>query len=153
MSDMDEVIAQIEGHIATIGWGVIGVGPTVHDEPFPPFAYTAGLWRSYHSPELIMVGLNHTTMHTILNDAGRLVRDGKILQVGERLAGLLVDATYTLGVGGVADVAKREHFAMAYNVYRTWEFPAFQLLWPDTVNRLPTEDGYDAGQYNQPVYA
>jgi hypothetical protein len=43
----------------------------------PSFAYTIGLWKTFNHPEIVVFGLPINLLHTILNDAGELVKGGK----------------------------------------------------------------------------
>jgi hypothetical protein len=55
------------------------------DEDSPPFVYTVGLTGFRHA-ELILFATSQATAATVLNDLGELVRGGRELGAGERVA-------------------------------------------------------------------
>ena len=59
---LDAYQARLKALIAEHGYIVQGV---LSD---PPFSYTVGLHQTHHRPELVMVGLDPATMHSVLND-------------------------------------------------------------------------------------
>ncbi len=64
------------------GWALQAV---LGDEDAPPFVYTVGLTGFGH-PELILFATTQTTAATVLNELGELVRGGRVLEAGERVA-------------------------------------------------------------------
>lgn len=64
------------------GWALQAV---LGDEDGPPFAYTVGLTGFGHA-ELILFATAQATAATVLNDLGELVRGGRELRAGERVA-------------------------------------------------------------------
>lgn len=64
------------------GWALQAV---LGEEDSPPFVYTVGLTGFGH-PELILFATGQATAATVLNDLGELVRAGRVLGAGERVA-------------------------------------------------------------------
>src|SRR5437867_1361250 len=67
--------------VQAFGWHVILVS---HDEAGPAFAFTIGLYRNYQHPEIIMFGLSHKVMHSVLNLIGEAVKSGQRFAAGDR---------------------------------------------------------------------
>ena len=55
----------------------------------PDWAYSIGLWHSYFSVELCLLGIPQQRAMEIVNTVGRLIRDGQPLTPGRRLAGVI----------------------------------------------------------------
>src|SRR5262249_31703607 len=72
LADEDDrkLLADVEGY----GWHVIGVE---EDEEGPGFAYSIGLYHTFHHPEVIVFGLSVRVLHRIVNAVGEGVRSGK----------------------------------------------------------------------------
>ncbi|MDN5748380.1 MAG: DUF4262 domain-containing protein [Pseudonocardia sp.] len=68
--------------IRRCGWALQAVSG---DDESPPFVYTVGL-SGFGHPELILFATSQATAATVLNDLGELVRAGRVLGVGERVA-------------------------------------------------------------------
>ncbi|WP_141280373.1 DUF4262 domain-containing protein [Pseudonocardia hydrocarbonoxydans] len=64
------------------GWALQAV---LGGQESPPFVHTIGLYGFGH-PELILFATSQATAATVLNDLGELVRAGRILEPGERVA-------------------------------------------------------------------
>lgn len=64
------------------GWALQAV---LGDEDGPPFVYTVGLTGFGHA-ELILFATGQATAASVLDDLGELVRDGRVLGAGERVA-------------------------------------------------------------------
>lgn len=68
--------------IRRCGWALQAVGG---DDESPPFVYTVGLSGFGHA-ELILFATSRATAATVLNDLGELVRTGRVLAPGDRVA-------------------------------------------------------------------
>lgn len=142
-TDDDKLIADIK----TYGWVVMAIGATDYQ---PQFAYTVGLWKTYNHPELICFGLSPKTLHSILNSAGRLVRDGQRLHVGRDY-----DDFFSGGTAQFINVDPRnlnDYFGYAVSFNGKADFPALQLVWTDRNKRYPWEENFEeALVYQQPL--
>ena len=65
------------------GWALQAV--LGDDEDGPPFVYTVGL-TGFRHPELILFATSQATAAVVLNDLGELVRAGRLLGAGDRVA-------------------------------------------------------------------
>lgn len=112
------------------GWALQAV---LGEEESPPFVYTIGLYGFGH-PELILFATSQATAATVLNDLGELVRGGRILEPGERVA---------LPSGGVHLLAfpESEHWLYAAHDLYGGSVPAMLVVPADDLVETPGEDG------------
>lgn len=141
--DDDKLIEDIK----RFGWAVMLMEATDY---LPSFAYTVGLWRSYNHPEIISFGLTTTTLHSILNIGGELVKDGHNLEVGRDY-----DDFFENGIVQFIQVDPRnlkDYFGYGIWFNGTSDFPALQLVWKDRNERYPWDKGFEADfKYRQPL--
>jgi hypothetical protein len=64
------------------GWALQAV---LSDGDSPSFVYSVGL-TGFRHPELILFATSQATAATVLNELGELVRGGRVLVAGERVA-------------------------------------------------------------------
>lgn len=72
--------------IAEYGWNVTKV---LEDESGPGFGYSAGLFKTFKHPEIIIIGLKVDLIHSIINGIGEGVKAGKTFQPGHYYSGLI----------------------------------------------------------------
>jgi len=106
------------------GWYVISVA----DEP--PLSYSTGLSEHIKHPEIIGFGLDSKRSQTVVNVAGRRIRDGHQHAVGVRYGDLLKEYDGEFRFVDPTRCDGNLNFALRY--YRGSSFPAIQLIWPDT---------------------
>jgi hypothetical protein len=123
-----DTISTVERH----GWCVLRVPGTVD------FAYTVGLWHSFHLPEMVMFGLAGEHMQLWLNAAVERLRE-----IGWPAA----EAPFTGVIEGhetmlrpVDESWRDALFGTAHRFYRGWSVPVWQLVWPDAAGRWPWND-------------
>ena len=133
--------------IRNYGWSVIIIEATDY---LPSFAYTVGLWESYKQPELISFGLTNNTLHTILNEAGNIIKSGQVITINFEY-----DNFFQNSKTEFIKVDKRnisDYFGYAIEYYKTNDFPALQLIWTDRNNLFPWDDKYEEEfRYRQPL--
>ena len=133
--------------IKEYGWTVMLSEATDY---LPSFAYTVGLWKNYKHPELITFGLTTTTLHSILNIGGELVKDGHRLQVGSDY-----DNFFENGIAQFIQVDQRtlkDYFGYAIWFNKTSDFQALQLVWTDRNNKYPWNSVFEKDFiYRQPL--
>ncbi|GAA1799498.1 DUF4262 domain-containing protein [Luedemannella flava] len=113
------------------GWGVTGVLGTT----LPDWAYSIGLWHSYGSVEVCLLGVPQQRAMVIVNTVGQFVRDGLTLTPDLTLMGVVDE--YDLRLAPVHDSWYEALFGAAIDYYQRPPFPVVQLLWPDTSGRYP----------------
>ncbi|HKO19193.1 MAG TPA: DUF4262 domain-containing protein [Acidobacteriaceae bacterium] len=141
----EKCIADVEKY----GLHVVNV---MADDEGPGFAYSVGLYRSFHHPEDIVVGLRREVMHDVLNDAATRVRSGQRYEAGalsdEFLEGFA--CTFRAVQGRLYDA----YLGLA-NWFNEWtSYPAVQLVYPDREHRWPWDaEASEAFRRNQPDLA
>lgn len=136
--DYEEVIRR---HVADVGWAVTMVASG--DAGEPAFAYTTGLFRSAQHPELIVLGLPCETMGAVLNTCGELAKTlGGRLPLAERVDGVLDGFPVKLREVRTRD-SYRAHVGYSLWFHDGYDFPLWQVLWPDRNGVFPDEAGVD----------
>jgi hypothetical protein len=82
MDSMEQYGAWQQETIRRYGWALQAV---LGEDDSPPFVYTVGLTGFGH-PELILFATTQATAASVLNDLGELVRCGRVLAAGDRVA-------------------------------------------------------------------
>jgi hypothetical protein len=82
MDSMEQYGAWQQETIRRYGWALQAV---LGEDDSPPFVYTVGLTGFGH-PELILFATSQATAASVLNDLGELVRAGRVLAAGDRVA-------------------------------------------------------------------
>ncbi len=144
MSRTDDEIA---ADVAEYGWAVISIP---EDTAGPGFSYTVGLQRSFGHPEILLAGLPPPTAHSVLNDAGEMVRAGRTFTPGAVTAELLegYDATFR----PVPEFQFPAYLGEALRFYNGEPLQVLQLVYPDRGGRWPWDEGVHAGfRAAQPV--
>jgi hypothetical protein len=138
---------KLSADIQKFGWTVILVEAS---EYMPSFAYTVGLWENHQHPEIISFGLKTETLHTILNEAGEIVKAGKKLRVGKNYNDFFENSATQF-----IEVDRRnvsDYFGEAIQYCKTTDFPALQLVWTDRNNKFPWDiDFEEEFEYRQPL--
>lgn len=129
-------LAVIDEH----GWMIQGV---FDNDGGPGFAYTVGLTPA-GLPELVMSGLDHNTMATLLNAAAKRSLSEEV-KVGDLLDGIASVGLRVVGAPG-AEVN------MARHLYGGSTVQALQLVWPDKAGAYPGDDDWSLGGL-QPIFA
>ncbi|MES2648916.1 MAG: DUF4262 domain-containing protein [Bacteroidota bacterium] len=116
----------------------------------PAFAYSIGLWKTFKHPELICFGLTTKTLHTFINDAAELVKNGQIITPNKSYHNFFknsdtkfinVDASYL-----------SNYFGAAINYYNSDQFSALQFVWTDRNNHFPWDNDFEEEfKYRQPL--
>ena len=141
----DELIEIISQH----GWAVIKIAA---EDNSPPFAYSIGLHRTFHHPEIIVLGLPPDTAHQLVNDVGETVRRGEVIRAGETSDGFLEG--YTCTFRRVPPSQYPAYLGRGLKYYAPEAFPVLQLVYPDRQGRWPWQEGVAPEFHsNQPVLA
>jgi hypothetical protein len=119
------------------GWFVNRIA---EDASGPGFAYSFGLYEEFGHPEIIIFGLAEETMHRLINDVGKQVRDGIKYSAGDRTSDLIKG--YDCAFGAVNPLRYRKTCTWTVWFYEGYNFPALQMLWPDKQNRFPWESDF-----------
>lgn len=139
----DPVLAQPRALIDEHGWAVRNVG--AGEEPdHAPFSYTIGLTAMGH-PEVIVTGLPFEHAQIFLNNIGFDVRDGKQFRPGDTTEDLTEPGKPVAFIA----VANTTDLTAVVQVYGS--VTAVQMVWPDSLGRLPWVEGYPNPPEAQPL--
>lgn len=149
MTELDGYLRYVRWVVDKYGWTVQWVASSFHAGT-SAFAYTVGLHGLGH-PELLIAALTPDASKAVLNQLGRLVRDGRKLQPGDEFGGVIA-AGYTLTICGplTADGLARYPLGVAAALYGE-QPPALQVVWPDAEHRYPWDAAYR--ELTQPLLA
>lgn len=136
-------------NIDSFGWQCTSVAPRVGDEG-GSFSYTVGLYRSYGTSELILIGLPGKTAHAIFSIYVDRLRAGDPISLDAPSDALLQ------GYPCVFVPSSRERYGeyllSALWYYAETDFPVHQLVYPDREGRLPWHsEAAPAFRLQQPV--
>lgn len=138
---MDSVKKKIVEDIQKFGWHVVSVAC---DNPKDHFCYTIGLYKSFGFPELVMKGLPLETMHRLINDVIKNKPDFSDINRQPLIVSNLLRNNLNLCVHKIDLESIQEHifYCCDYNLPNL--FDVCQVYWPDSNNRLPTDEQCDA---------
>lgn len=122
---MDDPDVMRQSLIEEHGWMVMHVFSG--EDGQPGFGYTIGVWKTFRQPELLIVGLGKTDIHTLCNRYGQAVRDGERFRAGERLADWI--ETGDMLLVEVGEQWKSYFMGKAFDDFGPG-FPALQAVWP-----------------------
>jgi Domain of unknown function (DUF4262) len=123
-------LANIEQH----GWVVTKVAPRVGDTG-DSFAYSTGLYLRFGQPEMVMFGLAHDTMHTIINSIGSQMKRGVNFAPDQAYPDLLERYSCQFRLVDKSNYA--EHLGWSSWFYESHAYPALQCFWPDKNGFFP----------------
>ena len=136
----DETERKIISNVTKFGWHVVHI---MEDETGPGYSFTVGLYFTHQHPELLMMGLSHSTTHQIFTDAVAEIAKGIVFKNGTRSDSLLESTLCKFR--SVKPANYHEYLGCANWFYRslTKPFPTLQILWPDKLGQFPDERGFD----------
>lgn len=116
----------------------------------PAFAYTIGLWKNFRHPEIISFGLSTELLHSIINEAGNMVKEGKGLALDKDNHEILDNFPVQFKTVHPDNIP--DYFGYGRWYYDYEDFPAIQLIWPDKSGKYPWEEDFNADlKFNQPL--
>ncbi len=141
---MDDIERRIHEDVKKFGWHIIDVG----SRDRPNWAYTIGVYATYHHPELIIFGLPHEKLnqmlHTIVGEieAGRVLEDGMesdaVLENYNCIFRKVDPKWYPAFMGRGMDFYSDTHSPLFRD-----RFPTLECIWPDAHGLYPWQAGYD----------
>lgn len=106
------------------------------------YGYTIGLTTLGH-PEVLVCALPPESVATIFNEIATRVRNGETFVAGDKTQIAAIQGDLTFGFRDVPQPLGSVLTIQAYNVYQH-DVSVLQLVFPDTQNRLPDDEGVDA---------
>ncbi len=144
----DQSDQQVLDDVVRHGCHVVGV---LADDQGPAYSYSIGLFRNFGHPEILVFGLNHPLMHSMINCLVAEIRGGRRFLVGNRYPGILEG--FDCEFRHVKAAHYRELLGYARWFHGGEDFPVVQCVWPDKQGRFPWELGFNP-QFKslQPLY-
>ena len=130
--------AKLLANVQEYGWHVVKI---LDKDDTPGWAFSIGLYKNFHHPEIEVFGLNGDLMHCLINNIGEGVREGKTFQAGGLYSDLI--ETYAVTFKPVSQVWYGDFLGYADWFYETQNYPVLQCIWPDTDSRFPWEPEFD----------
>jgi len=116
----------------------------------PAFAYTIGLFKSYGYPELICFGLNQDLMQSMFWTAKELFDKQPKQELNTGYPDFLEN--YNVQFLPVDKRRYSDYFGYGHWFYKSWDFPALQIVWPDKQAFFPRDEGFNPDwKFKQPL--
>jgi Domain of unknown function (DUF4262) len=134
----DRLVERARQHIADHGYHLTYVFGDTTDMPF---CYSAGLWRTWNHPELILFGMNSDDSTTVMTALAAEIRDGRSFEAGQ-----IDEETFNRRIAFLAltdDGYERAEIPITVMYYEGWDFPMLQVVTPDEEGLFPWEPGCD----------
>lgn len=133
---MNHGIEQLAETIKARGWAVIKIDADAQE---PAYAYSVGLYKTFHHPEVIVFGLGLEVLYRIVNTIGEQVKEGQRFEVSDTDDRVL-ERGYRCAFRLVAADAELAYMGILINYYGN-AVPALHCIWPDREGRFPWEAG------------
>ncbi len=133
--------------VAQYGWHVMKV---LEKADSPGWAYSIGLYRTFHHPEIVVFGLNGDLMHAIINFIGADVSSGKRFEQDTKYPDLI--ETYLCTFKTVSVGWYYPFLGYANWFYKGMDYPVLQCIWPDKKSLYPWDADFNPDWvYAQPL--
>jgi hypothetical protein len=134
---MDKGDIKLLNDIKQYGWHVIKV---MEDDKGPGFAYSIGLFKTYNHPEILIVGLNLDLAHTLINNIGEDIKNGKIFRADEFYNDIL--ERYKCLMISVSQENYPDYVGYGHWYYKNYDFPLLQCIYPTIKGIYPWENDW-----------
>lgn len=136
-----------------LGFIQLGVGAAIDEEGdkiFPGFTYTVGIQENYNLPEFLIIAVNPKSASEIINIIMHWVRTKDF--VPEPYKVYTQFSNFKMCLIPVALEVKNDLMSVANVFYRNKNiynfgsnelYGAYQIIWTDTKNNFPWEDGFE----------
>jgi Domain of unknown function (DUF4262) len=105
------------------------------EDDLSPFSYSVGIQRSSGGPEVIVIGLEQSLSHFIVNEYNRRVRAGERFAPGQRVSGFIEG--FECEFRSVHPSRHRGYMGWDNWLYGGRPFEALQLVYPTTSGVWP----------------
>jgi hypothetical protein len=106
------------------------------------WAFSVGLFHTWQHPEVIVFGLDDSSLINAVSLVGKGIAAGRSFEPGKEYAGIVEDRTVRF-VRACMDWYPI-FLGYAQWFYRSAKFPLLQLVWPDHLRRFPGDSGSEA---------
>ncbi len=118
------------------GWHAVHVFDTK-----PPFLYTQGFIQTLQSPEIIVFGLDGSSLHTLCSATFKYLRNGGIIRDGVPIDAIIPQYSVAFMPVHPDHYESYLGWSMGYSRHTGKKLAARQLFWPDLQNKFPFEHG------------
>ncbi len=135
----DDSDRKLLADVASYGWHFIIIKA---EEKLPAYAFTVGLYYTFSHPEILIMGLSHQTMASLLQLIVEKIRSGHRYADGDACAELAAGRA----IFRTIDLTQyREYLGYAIWFYANLPtaFPSLQLISADKSNRYPWDSDFD----------
>lgn len=117
----------------------------------PSFGYTIGLVEKYNHPEIIVLGLDLDSIHSILNNALEKIKEGTRFIINIDYSDFLEELPIRFVEVDAIHYPDYLGYAGWFNKNR-WDFKTLQMVWSDRQSSFPWDaDFADDLKYKQPL--
>lgn len=142
MAGLDKIIEKHRAAIDTHGYSVQAVLPDVKNHE-PGFAYTIGLFMTYHHPEIILFGVEAESAHYILSTVIKThIKQKEALKPGQRYIDILARNLPCIFLPCAPEKTKPYTLLLQDLIP---DAPVLQMVWPDSKAAFPWDADFDAG--------
>jgi hypothetical protein len=114
------------------------------DEEGPGFAYSIGVGKTFHQPELVCFGLDDELLPSVVNEVCDRMADGERFTDGGKVPSLIAGRDCVLRRVERARYADFLPFARWF--YGNDDFEVLQIVWPDEHGRYPWDEGFQMNE-------
>ncbi|OJJ14267.1 hypothetical protein BKI52_43050 [marine bacterium AO1-C] len=116
----------------------------------PRFGYSIGLFKQFHHPEILLIGLDSDSTEAIINNAKNQIVEGTRFIEGVNYPDFLIDLPVQFIEVQPAHFPDYMGYASWYNDYQ--DFPVLQMIWPDKDGNFPWDEGFNEKfKFEQPL--
>ena len=116
----------------------------------PTFAYTIGLYKTYGYPELVCFGLSHDLIQSMFWTAKEVFDKQPKPDPSIGYPDFIGD--FDVRFLTVDKARYADYFGYAHWFYKSWDFPALQIVWPDKQTLFPWEESFNPDwKFKQPL--
>lgn len=135
-------------NVQTYGYTVMMIPA---DNYLPAFAYTVGLFETYQHPEIVAVGLPHTTLKVLIDNVCNQIKEGKRFESNNSYSNVI--SKHDVCFVEVDQTFYPEYLGQATDYYGSKNFPCIQLVWCDSQGNFPWDENFDVSlELKQPLF-
>lgn len=110
------------------------------DDVGPGFGYSIGFYKTFNHPEIIIVGLKLDLIHTLINNIGHDIQNGKVFKSGNFHADI-IDG-FDCKMLKVSKQFYDLYVGQALWFYENDDFPLLQCIYPTIKGIYPWESNW-----------
>lgn len=134
MDELTENDKQVISDIGQYGWHVVKV---MGDDQGPGFCFSIGLYEKYRHPEVLIIGLKLDLAHSLINEIGENVKNGKRYDTYTAHDDIIEG--HNCFMVEVSHEYYKEYLGYALWYYKN-HFPVFQCVYPTVKGIFPWQE-------------